>query len=127
MDRKDRPEIISDVAVLQAQADAIAQIQEEIGGELQAIKQRIEALALADRSKVVESTADLDGPSRDATPPKTDFVPNEAKARSPERIGIGDVLTDDDWVAVDNRIAAYVEEFNARYALDRWDDAIAGG
>ena len=49
-------------------------------------------------------------------------------SRSGKRIIAGEILTDDDWVAVDNRVAAYVKEFNARYALERSVHyAIAGG
>ncbi len=92
------------------------------------MKKRLSALALAQEFEAVEyKPVHTYETSRHGIPPRTDSVPTGAKPSSQEHVALEDVLTAEDWVAVDNRIAAYVEEFNARYALDRWDYAIAGG
>ena len=52
---------------------------------------------------------------------------DEAEAAFPEDAYLDDILTPDDRAVVKKRIAAHIEDFNARHALDRWDYAIAGG
>ena len=52
---------------------------------------------------------------------------DKAEAEFPQDSALDDILTSDDWAVVDKRIAAHVKDFNARYALDKWDYAIAGG
>ena len=71
--------------------------------------------------------AQRDEADRNESPPETATVRGGIKTRLGERIVLADILTADDQVATDDRFKGYVEKFNARYALDGWDYAIAGG
>ena len=60
-------------------------------------------------------------------PANFETIYNEAEAQFPGKVRMNDILTPSDWAIVDKRVAVHVKDFNARYALDKWDYAIAGG
>ena len=73
--------------------------------------------------------AHLDAMSEHKELPDVDLeaIYNEAEAEVPGDPNLDHILTSNDWAVVDKRIAARIKDFNARYALDGWDYAIAGG
>lgn len=130
MAKTDKQAELKSIKLLQQRADYIRQIQQSIATDIQAIIDRLHPSGDVDRAGPVEGRQVRAGVTRDtAITPRTpvEAIHEEAKLAFPENVSLEEVLTADDWVAVDNRVAAYVEEFNARYALDRWDYAIAGG
>ncbi len=132
MNNKDEQRQIKAVKLLQRRSNAIEEAQGGIGKDIRAIKER-----LADLGDVDTSTPDfrkrnqvhLDAMSEHRKLPDVDAetIYAEAEAEFPEDARLDDILTSGDWAIVDERIAAHIEDFNARYALDRWDYAIAGG
>ena len=104
---------------------------DEIDSDLQAIKARVKAvrgsettsesfaeskLAHLERMSVGTPLAESD----------VDELYREAETAFPGGITAGDLLSATDRTTVDARIARYVDDFNARFGLDRWDYAIAG-
>ena len=132
MNNKDEQRNIKAVRLLQRRSDAIEEAQDGIDNDIRAIKKR-----LADSGNVDTSTPDfkkrrqahLDAMSERRKLPDVDSetIYDEAEAAFPERACLNDILTSHDWAVVDKRIAAHIKDFNARYALDGWDYAIAGG
>ncbi len=51
----------------------------------------------------------------------------EAELQFPDRIKISDILSVEDFCEADKRIGQHIQQFNAKYNLDGWDYAIAGG
>ena len=132
MNKKDEQRHIKAVKLLQRRSNAIDEAQDGIGKDIRAIKER-----LADLGDVDTSTPDFrkrkqahfDAMSEHRKLPVVDSETIYAKAEAefPEDARLGDILTSNDWAIVDERTAAHIKDFNARYALDRWDYAIAGG
>ena len=132
MNNKDEQRSIKAVKLLQRRSDAIEEAQVGIGKDIRAIKKY-----LADLGDVNTSTPDfrkrkqthLDAMSERKKLPDVDLetIYDEAEAVFPEDTYLNDILTPYDWAVVDKRIAAHIEDFDARYALDKWDYAIAGG
>ena len=132
MNNKDEQRNIKAVRLLQRRSDAIEEAQDGIDNDIRAIKRR-----LVDSGDVDTSTPDfkkrkqahLDAMSERRKLPDVDpeTIYDEAEAAFPERAYLNDILTSHDWAVVDKRIAAHIKDFNARYALDGWDYAIAGG
>ena len=60
------------------------------------------------------------------TAPDVEALYREAEATFPGEMTAGDLLTATDWATTDARVARHVDDFNARFGLDRWDYAIAG-
>ena len=132
MNRKDEQRNIKAIKHLQRRADDIAGGHEEIDRDIRAIKERLEELGNIDQSTpdfAEIEQAHLDAMSEHKELPDVDLeaICNEAEAAFPGNAKLEDILTPDDWEAVDKRVADHIGNFNARYALDRWDYAIAGG
>ena len=127
MAKTDKQSEIKSIKLLQQRNDCIGQIHQSIATDIQAIINRLHPSGDIDRASSVEG--------RQARVPRlaknTNVSPTipaealhkDAKVAFPEKVSLDEILTRDDRVAVDNRVAAYVKEFNARYALDRWDYA----
>jgi hypothetical protein len=50
-----------------------------------------------------------------------------ANEKIPHEVGFRDILSDDDLIAVNNKVNVYIETFNKKHQLDNWDYAISGG
>ena len=132
MDNKDEQRNIKAIRHLQRRSDAIEEDHDGIGKDIRAIKKRLAELGDVDKSTpdfTKRKQAHLDAMSEHKELPDVDLetIYNEAEAEFPEDANLDDILTSDDWAVVDKRIAAHIKDFNARYALDGWDYAIAGG
>lgn len=132
MNNKDEQRSVKAVKLLQRRSDAIGDAQDGIDNDIRTIKKR-----LADLGDVDTSTPDfrkrkqahLDAMSERKKLPDVELetIYDEAEAAFPEDAYLDDILTPDDWAVVNKRITGHIEDFDARYALDRWDYAIAGG
>ena len=132
MDNKGEQRHIKAVKHLQRRSNAIEGAQDGIGQDLRTIKKRLVDLGDVDTSTPdfrKRKQAHLDAMSEHKKLPDVDSetIYDEADAEFPEDTCLDDILTSDDWTVVDMRIAAHIKDFNARYALDEWDYAIAGG
>ena len=130
MDKGDQHSNIKSIRLLQHRNDAIEKKHHGIAKDMEAIKSRLDEQVDVDGANLAESKrAYPDAMNDNGTCVTVDLeaIHSEAESMFPGNAKLQDILTDDDWAAVDNRIAGYVEKFNARYALDRWDYAIAGG
>ena len=111
---------------------AVKLAQDSNAEEIRIIKTRLSELGDVDRSAAYfkkRKQAHLDAISEPKKLPNIDLetIYDEAEAKFPGGVYLDDILAPDDWTAVDARIKAHVKDFNARYALDKWDYAIAGG
>ena len=132
VNNKDEQRYIKAVQLLQRRSDAIEEAQDGIGKDIRAIKKRLAELGDVDTSTPdfkKRKQAHLDAMSEPKKLPDVDSetICDEAEAEFPQDASLDDILTADDWAVVDKRIAAHIKDFNARYALDGWDYAIAGG
>ena len=132
MNNKDEQRYIKAVKLLQRRSDAIEEAQDGIGKDIRAIKKRLAELGDVDTSTPdfkKRKQAHLDAMSEPKKLPDVDSetIYDEAEAEFPQDLDLDDILTSDDWAVVNKRIAVHVKDFNARYALDKWDYAIAGG
>ena len=132
MNNKDEQRNIKAIRHLQQRSDAIEEDHDGIGKDIRTIKKRLAELGDVDKSTsdfTKRKQAHLDAMSEDKELPDVDLetIYNEAEAEFPENADLDDILTPDDWAIVDKRIAVHTKDFNARYSLDRWDYAIAGG
>ena len=132
MNNKDEQRSIKAVKLLQQRSDAIGDAQDGIGNDIRTIKKRLVDLGDVDTYTPdfrKRKQAHLDAMSERKKLPDVDSetIYDEAEAAFPEDACLNDILTPYDRAVVDKRIAAHIEDFDARYALDRWDYAIAGG
>ena len=132
MTSRDEQRNIKAIRLLQKRSDTIEEAHDEIDKEISTTKRRLAELGDVDKSTpdfVKRKQAYLDAMSehKELTDVDSGTMYNEAEAAYPEDVNLDDILTAGDWKIVDKRIAAYIKDFNARYALDRWDYAIAGG
>ena len=132
MNNKDEQKNIKTVKLLQRRSDVIEEAHDGIGEDIPAIKKRLAELGDVDTSTPdfrKRKQAHLDAMSERKKLPDVDSetIFDEAEAAFPKDACLDDILTSDDWAVVNKRIAAHIKDFNARYALDGWDYAIAGG
>ena len=132
MNNKDEQRSIKAVKLLQRRSDAIEEAQDGIGKDIRAIKERLVDIGDVDTSAPdfrERKQVHVDVMNERKKLPNVDWetIYDEAEAEFPEDACLDDILSSDDWEVVNRRIAAYIKDFNARYALDRWDYAIAGG
>ncbi len=117
---------------LQRRSDTIEGVHDDIDGDIRAIKEQLEELGDVDKSTPdfeKSKRSHLDAMSGHKELPDVDLeaIYKEAEAEFPGDANLDDMLTVNDWAVVDKRVAAHIKNFNARYALDGWDYAIAGG
>ena len=132
MNRRDEQRNVKAIRLLQQRSDAIEEAHAAIGEDIRAIKDRLTELADADEltPKFAKGKlAHLEAMSAPRSLPAVDVetIFDESEAEFPGDAGLNDVLTPDDWAILDQRVAAHIQDFNARYDLDRWDYSIAGG
>ena len=132
MNSKDEQRNIKAIRHLQRESDAIKETQDGIDKDFHATKKRLAELGDVDKSTpdfAKRKQAHLDAMSEHKELPDVELetIYNEAEAECPGDANINDILTPDDWAIMDKRIAVHTKDFNARYSLDRWDYAIAGG
>ena len=132
MNNKDEQRNIKAIRHLQRRSDAIEEAHDDIGKDIRAIKKQLAELGDVDKSTpdfAKRKQAHLDAMSEHKELPDVDLetIYNEAEKEFPEDANLDDILTPDDWAIVDKRITVHTKDFNARYALDGWDYAIAGG
>ena len=132
MTGKDEQRTFKAIKLLQRRSSAIAGDHAEIAREIRATKARLRELGDVDTSTpdfAKRKQAHRDAMSRRKELPEVDSeaIYNEAEAVFPGPATLDDILTPGDWAVVDKRTADHIEDFNARYSLDEWDYAIAGG
>ena len=127
---KDEQQSIKAIRRLQQRSSIIAGAHDDIHRDIRAIKAKLRELGDVDKSTphfAERKQAYLDAMSEHKELPDVDLETIYNEAEFPGDANLDDILTSNDWAVVDKRIAARIEVFNARYALDRWDYAIAGG
>lgn len=131
MTTKDEQRSIKAVRLLQQRSSNIARSQDEIARTIRAVKAQLPALGDVDESRedfAESEKARLDATSRvkELTRVPVEAVYREAEAEFPADVDPSRILTTEDWEQTNRRIATHIQVFNDRYALDRWDYAIAG-
>lgn len=127
---------IKGIKLLQDRGKEIESAQDGIKAELDAVKGMIAALDGAadilagdeiqkEKNRILAAEKGVDTVPLVETSLVSIYA--EAELRYPERLGISDILTGEDMTRIDERMAAYIRDFDQRYGLDRWDYAIAGG
>ena len=116
------------IKLMQQEAQKVDSIHSGISQDLQAIKAKL--------SQALENGSYLD---KNALPNKTVQIATPLVKKSfseiveianneiPNEIGFRDILSDDDLIKIDYKINNYVESFNKKHQLDKWDYAIGGG
>ncbi|BBH46840.1 hypothetical protein [Pseudomonas sp. KU43P] len=118
---------VSALGLLNDRSQAISASHDQIASDIQLIREQLLTLA-----------GGLDMPAEEITPgaaaevgeqqsidvPIADIYA-QARMRHPDA-RLSDVLNDDDYSTIDQRLNAQLQAFNARYNLDGWDYAIAG-
>ena len=133
MNNKDEQRNIKAVRLLQRRSDPIEEAHDGIGEDIRAKKRRLAELGDVDTSTPdfkKRQQAHLDAMSERRKLPDVDSettIYEESEAAYPGVAHLNDILTREDWAVVDKRITSHIKDFNARYALDGWDYAIAGG
>ncbi len=132
MTNKDEQQNIKAIRHLQQRSGITEEKHDEFNRDIPSIKRQLSELgdvAKSSSSFMERKQTHLDAMSERKALPDVDLetIYNEAEAAFPEDAKLDDILTADDWKTVDKRIAAHIKDFNARYALDGWDYAIAGG
>ena len=133
MNNKDEQRNIKAVRLLQRRSDAIGEAHDGIGEDIRAVKKRLAELGDVDPSTPdfkKRKQAHLDAMSERRKLPDVDLettIYEESEAAYAGVAHLNDILTREDWAVVDKRITSHIKDFNARYALDGWDYAIAGG
>ena len=132
MTSRDEQRNIKAIRLLKKRSDTIEEAHDEIDRGIRDINRRLPELGDVDKSTpdfAKRKQAHLDAMSehKELTDVDRETIYNEAEVAYPEDAHLDDILTAGDWKIVDKRIAAYIKDFNARYALDGWDYAIAGG
>jgi len=116
------------IKLMQQEAQYVDSIHSEIAQNLEAIKAKL--------SKALENGSYLDKNAltnktvQTATPlVKKSFseIVKIANNETPNEVGFRDILSDDDLIKIDLKINNYVESFNKKHHLDKWDYAIGGG
>ena len=112
-------------------AEALETEHAGIGSDLQAIKARVKARQRTEttpESLAESKQAHLERMSTRTPLPDSDVdeLYREAEAAFPGEMTARDLLTATDRRTVDARVERHVDDFNARFGLDRWDYAIAG-
>ena len=130
-DPKQIQEDLKALKLLGAHAESLETEHAGIASELRALKARAKAMPRADvtaGSLAASKQGHLERMSRRAPLPESDTseLYRDAEAAHPGEISAHDLLTAYDRRTVDARIARHVDDFNARFGLDRWDYAIAG-
>ena len=122
-----------DLKVLKLLGDRAEALETEhagIASDLQAIKARVKARQRTEttpESLAESKQAHLERMSTRTPLPDSDVdeLYREAQAAFPGEMTARDLLTATDRRTVDARVARHVDDFNARFGLDRWDYAIA--
>ena len=132
MNNKDEQGNIKAIKLLQRRNDAIEEAQKRIDEDICVTKKRLRELRDVDTSTVrfkkrKQARLDAIGDPKRLPDVDSETIYDEAEAEFPGAAHLDDILTPADWVVVNGRIAAHINDFNARYALDKWDYAIAGG
>ena len=132
MNNKDEQRNIKAVKLLQRRSDVIEETHDGIGEDIPAIKKRLAELGDVDTStpdfkKRKQAHLDAMSERKKLLDVDSETIYDEAEAAFPKDACLDNILTSDDWAVVNKRIAAHIKDFNARYALDGWDYAIAGG
>ena len=120
------------IRLLQHNSDSIEQIQDDIGSEIRDVKAKLRELGPVDESSVIFEVTkrnEIAAMSQQKEIPNVELkdIVLESKKLFPENITLNNILTPTDWQITNKRLKAHIADFNGRYALDKWDYAIAGG
>ena len=125
---------IKAIKLLQERSASIASAHEDIFSDLAALKAQ---LAEVDTENLLDSaefrrekTKYLAENSQSCTPLVQTSIKDiyqEAEAAYVGKLGLGDILSQKDFIEAERRIDLHVADFNKRYGLDKWDYAIAAG
>jgi hypothetical protein len=116
------------IKLMQEEAQKVESIHSGIAQDLQAIKAKL-SQALGNGSHLDKNTLPHKT-VQTATPlVKKSFseIVEIANNEIPNEVGFRDILSDDDLIKIDYKINNYVESFNKKHQLDKWDYAIGGG
>ena len=122
------------IKLLQDRATDIESQHSDISNELADLKRRLMnvdgAAEVLGSAEHVRRAAAIKEEMSAATPLSSTSLTAiyaEAEEKYPDRIGLADILSVEDFAEAEKRISQHVLDFNRRYSLDGWDYAIAGG
>ena len=132
MANRDEQRRIKAIKLLQQRAHAIENIHEDIHDEIGEIKTKLTEIGHVDKataSFAESKQVHISAMSQQKGISNVDLedIVRESEMVFPQELRLHDILTSADWASTDKRIKAHIDNFNHKYALDKWDYAIAGG
>lgn len=123
---------IKSIKLLQDRSSKIAELHSSIGLDIDLIKGQLAVLGASEISQSHELFEKKDDylhvMSCERPLNKTDLkdIYQEAASCYQEPMALNEILTDNDFKNVNDKLDRRILDFNARYGLDKWDYAIAG-
>jgi len=132
MNGTDKQRNVKAIRYLHDRSDLIEDAHQDISEDIRTVKNKLAKLVDIDKTTsdfAKSKQAHLDAMNRCTELPQAGMgaIYSEAESAIPHDVGLIDILTSEDWFAIDKRMEAHIEDFDSRYGLDRWDYAIAGG
>ena len=132
MAKRDEQRNIRAIKLLQRRADHIEHAHDDIHGEISALKTKLTEIGHVDKTAArfnetkQAHVCDMSQYNEISNVELEDIV-RESEVVFPQKLRLDDILTSADWATTNERIQAYIDDFNRTYSLDKWDYAIAAG
>ena len=132
MTNRNEQQHIKAIRLLQRRSRKLERVQDDIRSDISDVKTSLKEIGDVDNSTACFARmkqAHVCAMSQHKEIPSVGLeeIFSESESVFPEKIRLNDILTPTDWAITDNRINDQIEDFNCKYALDKWDYAIAGG
>jgi hypothetical protein len=124
---------IKSIKYLKKRSKEIRDQHEEIGFDLENIKEDLELLS---DSVIIDNNQEFDKLKQielakmslihELKNSNLEDIFSESEALFPSALGIDDLLSREDYWQINHDISQYLNDFNKRYNLDKWDYALAG-
>jgi hypothetical protein len=118
---------IKAIKLMQQETQKIDSMHSEITQDLDSIKKRL-SIAL-ENDEYLEGGLNIKKDATQTSLNRKSFseIVDIANAEIPEEVKFRDILTDDDLLKIDKKVNTYIDVFNKKHQLDKWDYAIGGG
>ena len=116
------------IKLIQQEAGKVDSIHSEIESDLQNIKAQL-LKALDEDSYLDKTTVPVEIHTSTTPLTKKSFfeIVEIANSKIPGEVGFREILSENDLLKIDSMVNAYIDTFNKKHELDRWDYAIGGG
>lgn len=118
------------IKLLQDRNESISKEHEGISKDFDDIKARLEKLGVKkqdDFEQQKQKELDKLNRKRELEDYSIDYIYEKANRKYKGDLTFNDILSSNDRIFIENKIDNYIDDFNKKYALDKWDYAIAVG